>query len=83
MICEYGFYDCVINEEAFNHVLQRFHDDFRKEELHSYDYIMNIGRIKVSPEEIDEIDTILPYILNIDYFADLVHLAMPKVLKEI
>ena len=33
-------------EEVFKHVLQRYHDDFRKEGLHSYDYKMNSGRMK-------------------------------------
>ena len=33
-------------EEVFKHVLQRYHDDFRKEGLHSYDYKMQSGRMK-------------------------------------
>ena len=33
-------------KEVLNHVLQRYHDDFRKEGLHSYDYKMNSGRMK-------------------------------------
>ena len=33
-------------EEVFKHVLQRYHDDFRKEGLHSYNYKMNSGRMK-------------------------------------
>jgi len=32
-------------EEVFKHVLQRYHDDFRKEGLHSYDYKVQSGRI--------------------------------------
>lgn len=32
-------------EEVFKHVLQRYHDDFRKEGLHSYDYKLQSGRI--------------------------------------
>ena len=31
-------------EEVFKEVLQRYHDDFRKEGAHSYDYKMNIKR---------------------------------------
>ena len=31
-------------EEIYQHVLQRYHDDFRKEGLHSYDYKLNSGR---------------------------------------
>lgn len=33
-------------EEVFKHVLQRYHDDFRKEGLHSYDYKVQSGRMK-------------------------------------
>lgn len=33
-------------EEVFKHVLQRYHDDFRKEGLHSYDYKVQSGRVK-------------------------------------
>ena len=33
-------------EEVFKHVLQRYHEDFRKEGLHSYDYKVNSGRMK-------------------------------------
>lgn len=32
-------------EEVFKNVLQRYHDDFRKEGLHSYEYKMESGRI--------------------------------------
>ena len=32
-------------EEVFKHVLQRYHEDFRKEGLHSYDYKVKSGRI--------------------------------------
>lgn len=32
-------------EEIFKNVLQRYHDDFRAEGLHSYDYKINSGRI--------------------------------------
>lgn len=31
-------------EEVFKHVLERYHDDFRKEGLHSYDYKAKSGR---------------------------------------
>ncbi len=33
-------------EEVFKHVLQRYHEDFRKEGLHSYDYKVQSGRVK-------------------------------------
>ena len=33
-------------EEVFRHVLQRYHDDFRAEGLHSYDYKLASGRVK-------------------------------------
>ncbi|MBQ9312256.1 MAG: SDR family oxidoreductase [Bacteroidales bacterium] len=33
-------------EEVFKHVLERYHEDFRKEGLHSYDYKLNSGRVK-------------------------------------
>ena len=33
-------------EEVFKHVLQRYHDDFRKEGLHSYDFKVQSGRMK-------------------------------------
>ena len=33
-------------EEVFKGVLQRYHDDFRAEGAHSYDYKINSGRIK-------------------------------------
>ena len=33
-------------DEVFCHVLQRYHDDFRKEGLHSYDYKVASGRVK-------------------------------------
>ncbi len=33
-------------EEVYKHVLQRYHDDFRAEGLHSYDYKKESGRIK-------------------------------------
>lgn len=33
-------------EEVFKNVLERYHADFRKEGLHSYDYKMSSGRIK-------------------------------------
>lgn len=33
-------------EEIYKEVLQRYHADFRKEGLHSYDYKMNSGRFK-------------------------------------
>lgn len=32
-------------EEVFKNVLERYHDDFRKEGAHSYDYKINSGRI--------------------------------------
>ncbi len=32
-------------DEVFKHVLARYHEDFRKEGLHSYDYKVNSGRI--------------------------------------
>lgn len=32
-------------EEVFKNVLQRYHDDFRAEGLHSYDYKVNSGRM--------------------------------------
>ncbi|MBR1687171.1 MAG: SDR family oxidoreductase [Prevotella sp.] len=32
-------------EEVFQHVLQRYHDDFRTEGRHSYEYKLNSGRI--------------------------------------
>ena len=32
-------------DEIFHEVLDRYHDDFRKEGLHSYEYKMNSGRI--------------------------------------
>lgn len=32
-------------EEIFKEVLERYHNDFRKEGLHSYDYKLNSGRI--------------------------------------
>ncbi len=34
-------------EEIFKQVLERYHQDFRKEGLHSYDYKLNSGRIKL------------------------------------
>lgn len=33
-------------EDVFKNVLERYHEDFRKEGLHSYDYKLNSGRIK-------------------------------------
>ena len=33
-------------EQVFKKVLERYHEDFRKEGLHSYDYKLNSGRIK-------------------------------------
>lgn len=33
-------------EEIFKHVLERYHEDFRKEGAHSYDYKVESGRIK-------------------------------------
>lgn len=33
-------------EEVFQHVLARYHEDFRKEGEHSYDYKLDSGRIK-------------------------------------
>ena len=33
-------------EEVFKTVLQRYHDDFRAEGRHSYDYKLNSGRVK-------------------------------------
>lgn len=36
-------------EEVFKHVLARYHDDFRKEGLHSYEYKVNSGRVKEAP----------------------------------
>ena len=33
-------------EEVYKHVLQRYHEDFRKEGLHSYEYKVASGRIK-------------------------------------
>jgi short-subunit dehydrogenase len=33
-------------EEVFKNVLERYHDDFRKEGLHSYEYKLKSGRIK-------------------------------------
>lgn len=32
-------------EEVFKHVLERYHEDFRKEGLHSYDYKVQSGRV--------------------------------------
>ena len=32
-------------EEVFRHVLQRYHDDFREEGLHSYEYKLSSGRM--------------------------------------
>jgi short-subunit dehydrogenase len=32
-------------EEVFKHVLARYHEDFRKEGLHSYEYKLNSGRV--------------------------------------
>ena len=36
-------------EEVFKHVLARYHDDFRKEGRHSYEYKVNSGRVKEAP----------------------------------
>ena len=33
-------------EEVFKHVLERYHNDFREEGRHSYDYKLNSGRVK-------------------------------------
>lgn len=33
-------------EEVFKHVLERYHEDFRKEGAHSYDYKLETGRTK-------------------------------------
>lgn len=33
-------------EEVFKHVLERYHDDFRQEGIHSYEYKVNSGRVK-------------------------------------
>jgi hypothetical protein len=33
-------------EEVYRDVLRRYHDDFRKEGLHSYDYKIQTGRIQ-------------------------------------
>lgn len=33
-------------EEIFKHVLERYHNDFRQEGLHSYEYKVNSGRVK-------------------------------------
>jgi short-subunit dehydrogenase len=33
-------------EEVFKAVLERYHNDFRKEGSHSYDYKINSGRLK-------------------------------------
>ena len=33
-------------EEVFKYVLARYHEDFRKEGVHSYDYKVETGRIK-------------------------------------
>ena len=33
-------------EEVYENVLERYHEDFRKEGLHSYDYKLNSGRVK-------------------------------------
>lgn len=33
-------------EEVYKHVLKRYHEDFRKEGLHSYEYKLSSGRIK-------------------------------------
>lgn len=33
-------------EEVFKHVLERYHEDFRKEGAHSYDYKLETGRAK-------------------------------------
>ena len=33
-------------DEVFKEVLERYHDDFRKEGLHSYDYKVTSGRVK-------------------------------------
>lgn len=33
-------------DEVFKNVLERYHDDFRAEGLHSYDYKVNSGRVK-------------------------------------
>ena len=32
-------------DEVYKEVLRRYHDDFRKEGSHSYDYKLNSGRI--------------------------------------
>ena len=32
-------------EEVFKHVLERYHEDFRKEGIHSYEYKVNSGRV--------------------------------------
>ena len=32
-------------EEVFKHVLERYHEDFRKEGIHSYEYKMKSGRV--------------------------------------
>lgn len=34
-------------DEVFHEVLERYHSDFRKEGLHSYDYKVSSGRVKV------------------------------------
>lgn len=34
-------------EDVFKHVLERYHDDFRKEGLHSYDYKAKSGRVNI------------------------------------
>ena len=33
-------------EEIFKHVLERYHNDFRQEGIHSYEYKVNSGRVK-------------------------------------
>lgn len=41
-------------DEVFREVLQRYHDDFRKEGLHSYDYKVKTGRAKDHQREVEK-----------------------------
>lgn len=40
-------------EEIFKHVLERYHDDFRREGAHSYEYKMSCGRIHDANNSVD------------------------------
>lgn len=34
-------------EDIFKEVLERYHEDFRKEGIHSYEYKLNSGRVNL------------------------------------